>query len=91
MPDHLIGVGNGMMAVSQTFACGVPVPNVPYVLAPNARTVHLIHAHAVAITPNYAGAAGSTILIAFRLSSERGREKKCSAERREPLGSTWCR
>ena len=51
MPDHLIGVGNGVMAVSRTFACGVPVPNASYVLATNARPVHLLHAHAVTITP----------------------------------------
>ena len=30
---------------------GVPVPYAPYVLAPNARTTHLLHAHAITITP----------------------------------------
>ena len=54
MPDHLLGIGNGVMAVSRIFACrSVPVPYASYVLAPNARTVYLLHAHAVTITPTH--------------------------------------
>ena len=49
-PEHLIGIGNGVMAVSQTFmrwsTCALYD-----VLASNARTVHLLRAHAVIITP----------------------------------------
>ena len=54
MPDHLIGIGNGVIAVSRTFAWSRGVPYAPHVLASKARAVHLPGAHAVTFTPTKA-------------------------------------
>ena len=53
MPDHLIGIGNGVMAVSRTFTWWSTCTACVICAAPNARTVHLLYAHAVTIAPTH--------------------------------------
>ena len=86
--DHLIGIGTGMMAVSRTFAWWSTCTYAPYVLAPNARAVHLLHARGVTITPSPEQPdpqLSNCISTWFRARHATTTKKKCGAERRKPV------
>ena len=87
MPDHLIRIGNGVMAVSRTFAwwstCALRAICVR-IKRSYCPSFSCTHGHYDA----HAGAAQLHNCMSTWFRSQHG--KKCGAERREPRGSTWC-
>ena len=96
IPDHLIGIGKGVMAVSRTLAwwsycstiCAICVAQLHQTLI-----ISSIFMHTQSLSRPCRRSWIHNYLNAFQLGAERGtkQNKKGGTERRDPRGSTWCR
>ena len=93
MPDHLIGIGNGVMAISRTFAWwSTCIVCVIWVSAKRSywQSSSRMHTLSLSLSRRRSWIRNLPDCISAWLRA-RYATKKCGAERREPRGSAWCR